>query len=94
MVQTRVSGDVGTASIWNKHLIVVLQMAAPRHPTTPHAGVDSGLKLLEPIKDACPAVSWADLIQLAGAVAIEVRVWLGVLMGRAEEGGGGGLVSI
>ena len=34
-------------------------------------GLDSALKLLEPIKEAHPNVSWADLIQLANAVAIE-----------------------
>ena len=28
-------------------------------------------KYLSPIKAACPLVSWADLVQLAGAVAVE-----------------------
>ena len=41
-----------------------------------NAGANAGLqkaftKYLAPIKKACPAVSWADLIQLASATAIE-----------------------
>lgn len=35
-------------------------------------GLDIALNLLNPIKDECPDISWADLIQLASAVAIEV----------------------
>ena len=38
----------------------------------PNAGLKKALdKYLAPIKEACPAISWADLIQMASAVAIE-----------------------
>eukprot|EP00953_Heterococcus_sp_UTEX-ZZ885_P037635 19327-Heterococcus_DN1.PRE.2 len=36
-----------------------------------NAGLSKGLTLLEPIKAQYPKVSWADLIQLASAVAVE-----------------------
>lgn len=36
-----------------------------------NTGLDTGVSLLQPIKDANPDLSWADLIQLAGAVSIE-----------------------
>lgn len=36
-----------------------------------NAGLDSALELLQPVKDSCPEVSWADLIQLASAESIE-----------------------
>merc|ERR1712232_375246 len=39
----------------------------------PNAGLDKALRLyLDPIKKKVPDVSWADLIQLASATAIEV----------------------
>ena len=39
----------------------------------PNAGLKTALdSLLAPIKSACPSLSWADLIQLASATAIEV----------------------
>lgn len=37
-----------------------------------NSGLANGLKLLEPIKQKYPAVSFADLLQMASAVAIEV----------------------
>ena len=37
-----------------------------------HAGLDGAVKYLEPIKEQCPNVSWADLMQMASAVAVEV----------------------
>jgi L-ascorbate peroxidase len=39
----------------------------------PNAGLRKGLdSYLKPIKDQCPNISWADLIQLASATAVEV----------------------
>ncbi|KAG8464276.1 hypothetical protein KFE25_003339 [Diacronema lutheri] len=38
----------------------------------PNGGLSKGVGLLEPIKLACPDVSWADLIQMASATAIEL----------------------
>lgn len=38
----------------------------------PNAGLSKALKLLDPIKQQCPDVSWADLIQMASATAIEL----------------------
>ena len=38
----------------------------------PNAGLKKALdKYLAPIKESCPTISWADLIQMASAVAIE-----------------------
>lgn len=37
-----------------------------------NAGLPGGLSLLQPVKDAVPEMSWADLLQLGSAVAIEV----------------------
>jgi len=37
----------------------------------PNAGLAKALKYYEPIKAACPALSWADLIQMGSAEAIE-----------------------
>jgi len=40
----------------------------------PNAGLKKGItSYLQPIKDQCPRVSWADLIQLASATAIKVE---------------------
>lgn len=36
-----------------------------------NAGLDSALELLKPVKEKCPDVSWADIIQLASSEAIE-----------------------
>ena len=36
-----------------------------------NAGLNNALALLEPVKQACPAVGWADLMQLASATAVE-----------------------
>lgn len=43
-----------------------------------NSGLSNGLKLLEPIKQKYPAVSYADLLQMASAVAIEVTllIWI------------------
>jgi len=38
----------------------------------PNAGLSKALKLLDPIKIQVPEVSWADLIQMASATAIEL----------------------
>lgn len=38
----------------------------------PNAGLSKALKYLEPVKLACPDVSWADLIQMGSATAIEM----------------------
>ena len=49
-------------------------------PPTPHplpcwaSGLGGAIGLIEPIKAAFPAVSYADLFQMASAVAVEVRV--------------------
>ena len=37
----------------------------------PNAGLDKALGYLEPIKAAHPLVSWADLIQMGGAIGVE-----------------------
>lgn len=44
------------------------EMTAP-----PNAGLDLAIKLITKIKKDHPSVSWADLLQLASATAIEVR---------------------
>jgi L-ascorbate peroxidase len=44
-----------------------LKGAAPR----PGAGLNAALGLLQPIKDAVPALSWSDLFQLGSAVAVQ-----------------------
>lgn len=36
-----------------------------------NAGLKTALELLQPVKDKHPEVGWADLIQLASAVAVE-----------------------
>lgn len=54
----------------------------------PNAGLQNGLsKYLAPIKEQCPLVSWADLIQLAGATAVEESggpVITGMRYGRVD----------
>jgi len=40
-------------------------------PAGPNAGLAKALTYLQPIKDACPAISWADLIQMGSAEAVE-----------------------
>ena len=37
------------------------------------AGLAAAVKFLEPIKEKVPLVSWADLMQMASALAVEVR---------------------
>ncbi|CEM29166.1 unnamed protein product [Vitrella brassicaformis CCMP3155] len=37
-----------------------------------NAGLDNAIKLLQPIKDRFQSVSWADILQMASAVAIEM----------------------
>merc|ERR1719487_2189196 len=37
----------------------------------PNAGLVKALKYLEPIKAACPLISWADLIQLGSAESVK-----------------------
>lgn len=37
------------------------------------AGLTAAVKFLEPIKEKVPLVSWADLMQMASALAVEVR---------------------
>jgi L-ascorbate peroxidase len=36
-----------------------------------HAGLVSAVEMLQPIKDQVPNVSWADLMQMASALAVE-----------------------
>lgn len=36
----------------------------------PNAGLDKAVRFLTPIKEACPLVSWADLIQMGSATSI------------------------
>jgi hypothetical protein len=36
-----------------------------------NAGLQIAINLLQPLKDAFPSISWADLLQLASAAAIE-----------------------
>lgn len=38
----------------------------------PNAGLKKALDYLEPIKSECPLVSWADLIQMGSALAVEM----------------------
>ncbi|CAI5493932.1 unnamed protein product [Closterium sp. Naga37s-1] len=45
-----------------------------------NAGLAGAIALLEPIKQKYPAVSYADLFQLASAIAVEVRPRLRMLM--------------
>lgn len=52
-----------------------------------HAGLNSALALLEPIKQKFPAVSYADLYQLASALAVEVGCTLPVLKVREQCSG-------
>mgnify|MGYP001109252449 FL=1 len=40
-----------------------------------NVGLINALKLVEPIKEKCPELSYADLFQLASTVAIEVSPW-------------------
>jgi catalase (peroxidase I) len=40
-----------------------------------NAGLSAAVALLQPVHDKFPEVSWADLIQMASAVAIEVRFY-------------------
>jgi L-ascorbate peroxidase len=55
-------GGGATGSIRTKHEIFA----------APNAGLQKALsKYLSPIKELCPLVSWADLVQLASATAIE-----------------------
>jgi catalase (peroxidase I) len=42
------------------------------------AGLQAAIDLIEPIKAKYPAVSYADLYQMASAVAVEVREWFTV----------------
>lgn len=42
-------------------------------PLGGRSGLEKAVKLLEPIKEKVPIVSWADLMQLASATAIEVH---------------------
>jgi len=37
-----------------------------------NAGLAGGVSLLQPIKDDCPEVSWADLMQMGSALAVEL----------------------
>lgn len=39
----------------------------------PNAGLDLAVKLITKIKKDHPSVTWADLLQLASATAVEVR---------------------
>jgi hypothetical protein len=56
------------------------------------AGLQSAVDLIEPIKQRHPSVSYADLYQMASAVAVEVRA---VEDGRgwSAPGGGGKMMS-
>lgn len=38
-----------------------------------NAGLTAAVKFLEPVKEKVPLVSWADLMQMASALAVEVR---------------------
>jgi L-ascorbate peroxidase len=41
-------------------------------PAGPNAGLDKAVGYLKPVKSSCPLVSWADLIQMGGALGVEV----------------------
>jgi hypothetical protein len=61
-----------------------------------NAGLVNAVALLEPIHSKYPQVSWADFIQMASAVAIEVRAELAERWSKHRSGGrrpvrGGGL---
>lgn len=51
-----------------------------------NAGLDKAIEVLEPVKDEFPNVSWADLIALAGAVAVQQSGGpdIGVPLGRRD----------
>lgn len=47
-----------------------------------NSGLASALTLITPVKEAFPELGWADLMQLASAVAIEVGGWGGLRQAR------------
>jgi hypothetical protein len=51
------------------------------------AGLQSAVDLIEPIKQRHPSVSYADLYQMASAVAVEVRTVGHGRGGAVREGG-------
>jgi L-ascorbate peroxidase len=51
-----------------------------------NAGLSNAIILLEPLKKRYPDVSWADLIQMAGALAVELcgGPYIDVVFGRID----------